>query len=98
MLGAVQVELGGRIGEPALAERLPVAHVDGALSEHRPHGHLIGARVRRRHDDEAKGGRGWGGGAREYAGDAGTMYCGGKRVEEVRGRGGENSLETKRMG
>lgn len=35
-----------------LAEGLPVADIDGSLSKHRPHGHLVSPRVRGRDDAE----------------------------------------------
>ena len=52
-----QLELLGGIRHPALAEAFPGQHVDAALTEHGPHGHLEGAGVGGGHDGAQVAGR-----------------------------------------
>jgi hypothetical protein len=49
----VELQLLDHVGDPAFAEALPGHHVGAAGAEHRPHRHLDGAGVRRRHDADA---------------------------------------------
>ena len=52
-----QLELFLRVGDPVLAEAFPGKDIDRLAAEHRPHAHLDGTCIGRRHDGNAVIGR-----------------------------------------